>query len=551
MSEATPLADRPAQNQMRGYRQLLTYWDRPAPSAPLAAPPARSPLGNINDRAAADCFVAAIFPPRDPRFAASLEAGVRDLVLTLVEERAWVTYTSCEGHPPTAAAPRRLRGVGLVGRSPEELERLAAEVARAADAANVVAATPTTRLRVVRKILDTEEGATPCVNIEFASDVDDWTTYVVEADRLQEALITALLAGLPQTEMTNALGERIAVQRFSWPFRHAVARGAAPEDFCRRLKAAIHDEDWVHGANGADSSSKFTPNISKLIAELASSGEDVQGAARRLAETFGDPLATYRQVGMHRMVPGNVINLHTDEAQPGYPTHRVLLYLDQHGRDYEGGELCFHASRDQSAVERRHRLDAGTMLAFCGGQTTYHSVAPLTYGQRLAVTFYFFHVGNTPSRIAHLRELVASAVAEFPAAAAAAPAPQLPKDHPGRIKEARQAKHLTEVAALLMSFGVAADDALALVRRGTGRSEQVRGNTLDVVSPSRQANAKPRAPDDMEQLGWWATRLSGRLHIPFLASAWQTEADRAAAAAERWPSLRPHLEALYLEPEPS
>src|SRR5947209_2827021 len=60
-----------------------------------------------------------------PQFSASLETGIRDLALVLIQRFDWITYSSCEGHyyDDLAILPVQ-RQVGLLPRSKEEGEMI-------------------------------------------------------------------------------------------------------------------------------------------------------------------------------------------------------------------------------------------------------------------------------------------------------------------------------------------------------------------------------------------------------------------------------------------
>jgi uncharacterized protein len=82
-----------------------------------------SAAGNINYAGELHGKYAETFFPREELFEASIEPGVRPIVLALVRTGGFVTYTSCEGHRYDDGSTSECH-VGVLPRSREELRRL-------------------------------------------------------------------------------------------------------------------------------------------------------------------------------------------------------------------------------------------------------------------------------------------------------------------------------------------------------------------------------------------------------------------------------------------
>jgi hypothetical protein len=82
------------------------------------------PLGHINTEGAADA-PAHSFSRHNPRFVESLEPGVRNLVVALINRFDCVTYSSCEGHCDEGwTSLTSLRSVVFLSPSHEDEEEL-------------------------------------------------------------------------------------------------------------------------------------------------------------------------------------------------------------------------------------------------------------------------------------------------------------------------------------------------------------------------------------------------------------------------------------------
>lgn len=193
MSDASGVA-RP-RNALNGYRQLIQNWTTPTEVwRDRGADIRRGPMGHINADGAAECGHAAIYVPREERFFESLEPGVRALVMALVGEWNWITYTSCEGHPKTETASMRRRNVGLLPRSDAEGDLMSAVLTSALASMPRAAPGAAAELGILHHSLDTEEGVRPCVDLVFYPRARDWAAYVLASDALQRDLVERLRA---------------------------------------------------------------------------------------------------------------------------------------------------------------------------------------------------------------------------------------------------------------------------------------------------------------------------------------------------------------------
>lgn len=189
-----PAKARAGQNLLVGYREFMAQWRDRRGAGHAGEALAKSALGNINATASPECDHAQVFGPSDQRFGASLEPGIRALVVAMVTELDWVTYTSCEGHPRTSDVPMRRRNVGILPQTADELEAIARTLERAIAAVTVRHGRAPAYLKMTRSVLDTDQGPKPCLDLAVYPQGATWSTYRETADDLQFALIDELLA---------------------------------------------------------------------------------------------------------------------------------------------------------------------------------------------------------------------------------------------------------------------------------------------------------------------------------------------------------------------
>lgn len=211
-------------NRFNGYHEFLARWRMPA-AVPAAPPLRQSQAGNRNLSGSAVDTAAYSFAPGQPGFTDSIEPGIRPLVLYLVERVGLITYSSCEGHLPTAASPFRPAHVGVLHHasvSPERVGGLTAEVLvrwleEAAYRTMRALQRPAVGVRAIEDVLDTEQGPQPCLDVWFLPIQGTAQTYFDhlplliegyqrELARLLEIAEAAASAGSPSQLAASAAG---------------------------------------------------------------------------------------------------------------------------------------------------------------------------------------------------------------------------------------------------------------------------------------------------------------------------------------------------------
>ena len=187
-------------NGVSGLARFREEWDaHKRTSAGRVFENATSGEGHINVEGSARCLSSAIFTPAASEFWNAVEPGIRPLVAFLVEKLDCITYSSCEGHPPSDDGyPMRGRHVGILPRDEAEHARLIAALGRAADATASAAERDTVDLRVHEDVIAAEGGDVRCIDVLFVAGSFDWPAYAAKVEGVQASFLAQLEAGLPR-----------------------------------------------------------------------------------------------------------------------------------------------------------------------------------------------------------------------------------------------------------------------------------------------------------------------------------------------------------------
>lgn len=150
----------------------------------------------------------------------------------------------------------------------------------------------------------------------------------------------------------------------------------------------------------------------------------------RMREITGLPLVDRLVVTAQRMLPGQVIGIHSDRPLLGYESLRLVVQLNQHWQTEHGGVLELFATPDGEAV---FSVNPGynEAFGFLLHAESYHGVTEVTQARR-SVVFNFWHAANTPELAAYVQTLFRNShFSELPAAlnpVASAAESTLPED---------------------------------------------------------------------------------------------------------------------------
>jgi hypothetical protein len=135
----------------------------------------------------------------------------------------------------------------------------------------------------------------------------------------------------------------------------------------------------------------------------------------RMREITGLPLTNRVLVTAQRMLPGQVIGIHSDRPLVGYEIARLVVQLNKQWQAEHGGVLELFSSPESEAVFSVNP-EYNKAFGFLLHVDSYHGVTE-TIQPRQTVIFNFWHAANTPELAAHLQTLFANMhFSELPAA---------------------------------------------------------------------------------------------------------------------------------------
>ena len=134
----------------------------------------------------------------------------------------------------------------------------------------------------------------------------------------------------------------------------------------------------------------------------------------RMREITGLPLVNRMLVTAQRMLPGQVIGLHSDRPFLGYEIARLVVQLNKQWMPEHGGVLELFSSPEGVAVFSVNP-EYNKAVGFLLHGDSYHAVTKVTQ-PRQTVVFNFWHMANTLELAAHIEALFTKLnFSEFPA----------------------------------------------------------------------------------------------------------------------------------------
>ncbi len=193
------------------------------------------------------------------------------------------------------------------------------------------------------------------------------------------------------------------------PFPFFYVTSAFSDEQCATLEYLfLQDGEWQHrdGAFYRCSLRDVTENIPATFQTEV---------LRRMREITGLPLVNRVVVTAQRMLPGQVIGIHSDRPLLGYEIARLVVQLNKQWQAEHGGVLELFSSPEGEAVFRINP-EYNKAFGFLLHVDSYHGVTEVTQ-PRQTVVFNFWHAANTPELAAHVQTLFANVhFSELPAA---------------------------------------------------------------------------------------------------------------------------------------
>lgn len=174
-------------NQITGLRRFLESWDNFPHNSSARVPVKKGRLGNVNLDGKSGSLAASL-TRHHPQFFESLEDGVRDLVVCLVERLGCITYSSCAGHASEdGQSILRERNVDIVPRDAEEYQVLKELLLEALSANDVTSQHVSVRLN--ETVLESDDLEVDCLDIQFFARTKSAELYFAEVDEVYESLL--------------------------------------------------------------------------------------------------------------------------------------------------------------------------------------------------------------------------------------------------------------------------------------------------------------------------------------------------------------------------
>jgi hypothetical protein len=176
-------------------KNFLSSWDdRSHPKNTISEQLYCTAHGNVNTTGVAGDYKTYLFSRHQLQFRDSLETGVKELVLLLVEDFEWITYTSCEGHHYGYSSIDPVeRRVGIIPRSSEEADNIRSVLDNAANKVNPVFVSRGVEVAINSGMVASESEGYPVIKLYFhALKGTSWQSYFEQLEPLYRAFIIAL-----------------------------------------------------------------------------------------------------------------------------------------------------------------------------------------------------------------------------------------------------------------------------------------------------------------------------------------------------------------------
>ena len=137
----------------------------------------------------------------------------------------------------------------------------------------------------------------------------------------------------------------------------------------------------------------------------------------RMREVTGLPLTERVLITVQRMLPGQMIGVHSDRPLLGYEMARLVVQFNKAWQAEDGGVLELFSSTDgaaEGAAIKRINPEYNSAFGFLLQANSHHAVSAVSK-PRQTMVFNFWHVANSRELATHVRELFAHLdFSEFP-----------------------------------------------------------------------------------------------------------------------------------------
>lgn len=148
-----------------------------------------SPQGNINSEGTSACGDSPTFPKYHRYFKKSLEPGVRELAIALIQKFDCITYSSCQGHFSTPDAAMRPRYVAILPRNEEEYQRLFNILNHLAKLTNSLVPNSAVTVAIGEDRVESEECVMSGLTLFFVSTTSNEEIYFQEVEIVSKKVV--------------------------------------------------------------------------------------------------------------------------------------------------------------------------------------------------------------------------------------------------------------------------------------------------------------------------------------------------------------------------
>ena len=182
-----------------------------------------------------------------------------------------------------------------------------------------------------------------------------------------------------------------------YPFPFFYDDAAFSEAQCAALESLfLQEAEWQH-RDGAF----YRCSLRDVTEEIPATFQTE--VLNRMREITGLPLVDRGLITAQRMLPGQVIGIHSDRPLLGYEILRLVLQLNKHWQTEDGGVLELFSS-PESEVVFSVNPEYNKAFGFILNINSYHGVTEVTQ-PRQSVVFNFWHAANTPELATHIQTL--------------------------------------------------------------------------------------------------------------------------------------------------
>ena len=179
---------------------------------------------------------------------------------------------------------------------------------------------------------------------------------------------------------------------FSRPFTYFVSPQAFTNDVSDEILNWLEFEaPWKLVETNFYEQYEFSAADAELPARLSFLQNDffLTELKAKIEHLFRMTLSSRIDLTAHKLVPGQRIRIHNDFI-PGQETHRLLIQLNRHLTDKDGGFLLLFNSSDPTDVHKIFRPSHNSVVGLAITPNSHHAVSAVHGGERFTLVYSFY-----------------------------------------------------------------------------------------------------------------------------------------------------------------